>query len=155
MKALALRKAKADVVGVVGLVENMPDGDAYRPGDVLTSMSGQTIEVANTDAEGRLILCDALAYARRFDPDVVLDVATLTGEIQTLVNRDLVKSSERVLIVGGGNVAMDSVRTALRLGADNAYIVYRRGMEELPARREEIEHAQHEAGDSPPANAPM
>ena len=60
MKALAVRKAKANVIGVCGLVENMPDGNAIRPGDVLTSMSGQTIEVLNTDAEGRLVLCDVL-----------------------------------------------------------------------------------------------
>lgn len=60
MKAIATRKAKANVVGVMGLVENMPDGNAQRPGDVVTSMSGQTIEVINTDAEGRLVLCDAL-----------------------------------------------------------------------------------------------
>jgi leucyl aminopeptidase len=63
----------------VAAVENMPDGDAYRPGDVITSMSGQTIEVLNTDAEGRMILCDALTYSDRFDPEVLIDVATLTG----------------------------------------------------------------------------
>jgi leucyl aminopeptidase len=64
---------------VIAAVENMPDGDAYRPSDVLTSMSGQTIEVLNTDAEGRLILCDALTYAQRFEPAALIDVATLTG----------------------------------------------------------------------------
>jgi leucyl aminopeptidase len=68
-----------NLICVVAAVENMPDGDAYRPGDVLTSMSGKTIEVLNTDAEGRLVLCDALTYSERFDPDVVIDVATLTG----------------------------------------------------------------------------
>jgi leucyl aminopeptidase len=82
MKALALRKAKVNVVGVVGLVENMPSGSAQRPGDVVTSMSGQTIEVINTDAEGRLVLADALWYAQeRFKPKVVIDLATLTGAI--------------------------------------------------------------------------
>src|SRR5690606_23737796 len=64
---------------VVPAVENMPDGNSYRPSDVLTSMSGKTIEVGNTDAEGRLILCDALTYAQRFEPKALVDVATLTG----------------------------------------------------------------------------
>ena len=63
MKALAGRKAKANVVGICGLVENMPDGNAQRPGDVVTTMSGQTVEVINTDAEGRLVLCDAITWA--------------------------------------------------------------------------------------------
>jgi leucyl aminopeptidase len=80
MKALALRKAKANVIGVCGLVENMPDGNAIRPGDVLTSMSGQTIEVLNTDAEGRLVLCDALTWVQRTHrPKTIVDLATLTG----------------------------------------------------------------------------
>lgn len=82
MKALAGRKAKAHVVGVCGLVENMPDGNAQRPGDVVTSMSGQTIEVINTDAEGRLVLCDALHWTQKtFEPEVVINLATLTGAI--------------------------------------------------------------------------
>jgi leucyl aminopeptidase len=80
MLAIARRKAKANVVGVVGLVENMPDGNAIRPGDILTSMSGQTIEVINTDAEGRLVLCDALHWAQKeFSPRRIVDFATLTG----------------------------------------------------------------------------
>ena len=80
--ALALRKAKANVIGVCGLVENMPDGNAQRPGDIVTSMSGQTIEVINTDAEGRLVLCDAIWWAQeQFSPEVVVDLATLTGAI--------------------------------------------------------------------------
>ena len=80
MLALAKRKAKANVVGVVGLVENMPDGRAQLPGDVVTSMSGQTIEVINTDAEGRLVLCDALHWAQeQYDPAAIVDFATLTG----------------------------------------------------------------------------
>ncbi len=82
MKALAGRKAKANVVGVVGLVENMPSGTAQRPGDIVTSMSGQTIEVLNTDAEGRLVLADALWYTKeRFKPKFMVDLATLTGAI--------------------------------------------------------------------------
>jgi len=82
MMALAGRKAKAHVVGVCGLVENMPDGKAQRPGDVVTSMSGQTIEVINTDAEGRLVLCDAITWAQKnFQPKIIVDLATLTGAI--------------------------------------------------------------------------
>ncbi|MET1029123.1 MAG: leucyl aminopeptidase [Dongiaceae bacterium] len=82
MRALAARKAKANVVGVVGLVENMPSGKAQRPGDIVTSMSGQTIEVLNTDAEGRLVLCDAMWYAQeQYKPQVMIDLATLTGAI--------------------------------------------------------------------------
>jgi len=80
MKAIAGRKAKANVIGICGLVENMPDGNAQRPGDIVTSMSGQTIEVLNTDAEGRLVLCDCLTWAQHsFDPAVIVDLATLTG----------------------------------------------------------------------------
>jgi len=79
---LALRKAEADVIGVVGLVENMPDGNAQRPGDVVTSMSGQTIEVINTDAEGRLVLCDVLTWVQStYAPATIVDLATLTGAI--------------------------------------------------------------------------
>jgi leucyl aminopeptidase len=82
MLALALRKAKANVIGLCGLVENMPDGNAQRPGDVVTSMSGQTIEVINTDAEGRLVLCDALTFVQReYKPAKIVDLATLTGAI--------------------------------------------------------------------------
>ena len=80
MLALAARKAKAHVVGICGLVENMPDGGAQRPGDVVTSMSGQTIEVINTDAEGRLVLCDAMTWVQQtFSPEYMVDLATLTG----------------------------------------------------------------------------
>ena len=68
-----------NLVVLVPAVENMPDGNSYRPSDVLTSMSGKTIEVGNTDAEGRLILCDALTYTQRFEPQAIVDVATLTG----------------------------------------------------------------------------
>ena len=82
MKALAARKAKVNAVGVVGLVENMPSGTAQRPGDIVTSMSGQTIEVINTDAEGRLVLADVLWYTqKRFKPKVMIDLATLTGAV--------------------------------------------------------------------------
>lgn len=82
MHLLAARKAKANVVGIVGLVENMVDANAQRPGDIVTSMSGQTVEVLNTDAEGRLVLCDALWYCNdRFKPEFMVDLATLTGAI--------------------------------------------------------------------------
>jgi leucyl aminopeptidase len=90
LHALATRKAKAHVIGVIGLVENMPDGDAIRPGDILTSMSGQTIEVVNTDAEGRLVLADALWYAQEtFSPRAIIDLATLTGAIIVALGQEL------------------------------------------------------------------
>ncbi|MFN7038795.1 MAG: leucyl aminopeptidase [Alphaproteobacteria bacterium] len=82
MKSIALRKAKANIVGLIGIVENMPDGNAQRPSDVVKSMSGQTIEVLNTDAEGRLVLADVLWYCQdRFKPNYIIDLATLTGAI--------------------------------------------------------------------------
>jgi leucyl aminopeptidase len=82
MQALAGRKAKVNAVGLIGLVENMPDGNAQRPGDIVKSMSGQTIEIINTDAEGRLVLADVIWYAQqRFKPKFIVDLATLTGAI--------------------------------------------------------------------------
>jgi leucyl aminopeptidase len=78
-KAIAEMGLNLNVIGIIPACENMPDGNAIRPGDVLTSMSGQTIEILNTDAEGRLILCDALTYAEKFEPAAVVDIATLTG----------------------------------------------------------------------------
>ena len=89
MKALAGRKAKANVIGIIGLVENMPDGNAQRPGDVVTSMSGKTIEILNTDAEGRLVLADVLWYCqKRFKPSFMVDLATLTGAIITSLGHE-------------------------------------------------------------------
>lgn len=79
MQAISDMDLPLNVIGLVAAAENMPGGKATKPGDVVTSMSGQTIEVLNTDAEGRLVLCDALTYAKRYDPDVVIDMATLTG----------------------------------------------------------------------------
>jgi leucyl aminopeptidase len=79
LRAVAEMKLPINLIGVVPSCENMPDGNATRPGDIVRSMSGQTIEILNTDAEGRLILCDALTYAERFQPDTIIDVATLTG----------------------------------------------------------------------------
>jgi leucyl aminopeptidase len=79
---LALRKAKVNVVGVVGLVENMPSGNAQKPGDIVKSYSGKTIEILNTDAEGRLVLSDALSFTeKKFKPKFIIDLATLTGAI--------------------------------------------------------------------------
>ncbi|MEN9874417.1 MAG: hypothetical protein RL186_1314 [Pseudomonadota bacterium] len=89
MHAIATRKARANVVGVVGLVENMPDGLAQRPGDIVTSMSGLTIEVLNTDAEGRLVLCDAMTYVQeKHAPKAMIDLATLTGAIITALGHE-------------------------------------------------------------------
>ena len=79
MHALVELQLPINVIGVLAGCENMPSSNAYRPGDILTTMSGQTVEVLNTDAEGRLVLCDALTYVERFDPELVIDVATLTG----------------------------------------------------------------------------
>src|SRR5579862_218866 len=88
--ALAARKAKVNAVGIVGLVENMPDGEAMRPGDIITSMSGQTIEIVNTDAEGRLVLADALWYAQEtYSPRAIIDLATLTGAIMVALGSEV------------------------------------------------------------------
>jgi leucyl aminopeptidase len=90
MYALAARKAKVNAVGILGLVENMPDGNAQRPGDVVKTMSGQTVEVINTDAEGRLVLADALWYCQdRFKPQFMIDLATLTGAIIIALGKDI------------------------------------------------------------------
>jgi leucyl aminopeptidase len=89
MHALAGRKAKVNAIGILGLVENMPDGNAQRPGDIVTSMSGQTIEVINTDAEGRLVLADAVWYCQeRFKPKFLIDLATLTGAVIVALGPD-------------------------------------------------------------------
>ena len=110
MHALAGRKAKVNAVGILGLVENMPDGNAIRPGDILTSMSGQTIEVVNTDAEGRLVLCDAIWYCQeRFQPRSIIDLATLTGAIIIALGDDL-----------GGCYSNDEALAAGLAGASSA-----------------------------------
>ena len=79
MRVVAELQLPINVIGVLAGCENMPGGKAYRPGDILTTMSGQTVEVLNTDAEGRLVLCDTLTYVERFEPELVIDIATLTG----------------------------------------------------------------------------
>lgn len=89
MHALAARKAKVNAIGAIGIVENMPDGNAQRPGDIVTSMSGQTIEIINTDAEGRLVLADVLWYvAQKFKPKFMVDLATLTGAIMVALGTE-------------------------------------------------------------------
>jgi leucyl aminopeptidase len=89
MHELAARKAKVNAVGIIGLVENMPSGGAMRPGDVVTAMSGQTIEVLNTDAEGRMVLADCLWYAQeRFKPKAVVNLATLTGAVMVALGKE-------------------------------------------------------------------
>jgi len=88
MCTLAARKARVNAVGIIGLVENMVDGNAQRPGDIVVSMSGQTIEVLNTDAEGRLVLADAMWYCQqRFQPKFMIDLATLTGAIMVALGQ--------------------------------------------------------------------
>jgi leucyl aminopeptidase len=79
LRAASLMNLKLNIVGLVPSSENLPDGDANKPGDIVTSMAGKTIEILNTDAEGRLLLCDVLTYAKKYDPEVVIDMATLTG----------------------------------------------------------------------------
>ena len=89
MKTLALRKAKVNVVGVVGLVENMPGGNAQRPGDIVKAYNGKTIEVLNTDAEGRLVMSDTMTYVQRnFNPKKVIYIATLTGSVGIALGKD-------------------------------------------------------------------
>lgn len=88
MRALAEIKPAINVVAIVAAAENMPGGGATRPGDIVTSMSGQTIEILNTDAEGRLVLCDALTYAAKYDPETVVDIATLTGAIIVALGKE-------------------------------------------------------------------
>lgn len=123
MYAAALMKLKKNVIGVVPTCENMPSGGATRPGDIVKSMSGQTIEILNTDAEGRLILCDALTYVERFKPKVVIDVATLTGAcIIALghVHSGLFSEDEDLVnaLTKAGQASLDTV---WRLPLDAAY----------------------------------
>ncbi|MFN9542879.1 MAG: leucyl aminopeptidase, partial [Alphaproteobacteria bacterium] len=108
MHVLAGRKARVNAIGVIGLVENMPDGNAQRPGDIVKSMSGQTVEILNTDAEGRLVLADALWYTQgRFKPKFMVDLATLTGAIRISLGLEIAglfsnndELAERLLAAG-------------------------------------------------------
>jgi leucyl aminopeptidase len=112
LKAAAMMKLPLNVIGVIPATENMPGGSATKPGDVITSMSGQTVEILNTDAEGRLILCDALTYVERFQPDCVIDIATLTGACVIAlghVTTGLLANNETVAreLLDAGNEAHD------------------------------------------------
>ena len=122
-RALAELKPALNVVGLIAACENMPDGRAVKPGDVVTSMSGQTIEVLNTDAEGRLVLCDALTYAERFKPRAVIDIATLTGACIVALGhvRSGLFSSDEALagaLLAAGESALDP---CWRLPLDDEY----------------------------------
>lgn len=124
LRALASRKARVNAVGVIGLVENMPSGTAQRPGDVVTSMSGQTIEVINTDAEGRLVLADALWYCQnRFKPKVVIDLATLTGAIIVALGTEFAGlfSTDDKLAVKLANAGEKEGERLWRMPLDEAY----------------------------------
>ena len=123
LRAVAEMGLKQNVIAVVPTCENMPSGIATKPGDVVTSMSGQTIEILNTDAEGRLILCDALTYVERFKPAVVIDVATLTGAcIIALghINTGMYARSDALAdsLIAAGKQSLD---TAWRMPLDEEY----------------------------------
>jgi leucyl aminopeptidase len=123
MHAVAALKPKLNLIGVIAACENMPSGRALKPGDVVTSMSGQTIEVLNTDAEGRLILCDALTYVERFKPAAVVDIATLTGACVVALGavRSGLFSADDALAVdlqAAGDAALD---TCWRMPVDDEY----------------------------------
>ena len=124
IRALALRKAKANVVGIVALVENMPGANAQRPGDIVTTMSGQTIEVLNTDAEGRLILADAVWYAQdKFNPTAVIDLATLTGAMIVALGHEYagVFSNDEDLVQGLINAGQSEGEPVWRMPLSAAY----------------------------------
>jgi leucyl aminopeptidase len=166
MHALAARKARVNAVGAIGLVENMPDGNAQRPGDIVTSMSGQTIEIINTDAEGRLVLADALWYARREGATHVIDLATLTGAMSIALG-DLYAgffandNAWRDLIVAAGERSGDltwpfPLHPRYRRYVDSAYADMKNGStlrEASPALAAEF--LQEFAGDGPWAHVDM
>jgi leucyl aminopeptidase len=123
LRAVAELKPKVNLVGIVPTCENMPDGRAVKPGDVVTSLSGQTIEILNTDAEGRLILCDALTYAERFKPRAVIDIATLTGACVVAlggVRSGMFATDDRLAqdLLAAGDAALDP---CWRLPLDDEY----------------------------------
>ena len=122
-RALAELKPAINVVGLIPACENMPDGEAIKPGDVVTSMSGQTIEILNTDAEGRLVLCDALTYAERFKPQSVVDIATLTGACVVALGgvRSGMFSSDDALAKALGDAGESSLDLCWRLPLDDDY----------------------------------
>jgi leucyl aminopeptidase len=114
-KAVATMDLPINLVGVVPACENMPSGHATKPGDIVKSMSGQTIEILNTDAEGRLILCDAITYARRFKPEVVIDIATLTGACVVALGNHLSG------LFGNDDDLVDALEEAGRRADDRAW----------------------------------
>ena len=123
LRAVAELKPRINVVGLIPTCENMPDGRAIKPGDVVTSLSGQTIEILNTDAEGRLILCDALTYAERFKPATVVDIATLTGACVVALGHHhsgLFTADEELAgeLLGAGQTSLD---TCWRMPLDEEY----------------------------------
>jgi len=123
LRAVAELELEQDVIGLIPACENLPNGRANKPGDVVTSMSGQTIEILNTDAEGRLVLCDALTYAERFKPSAVIDIATLTGACVIAlghVNSGLYSSNDALAdaLAAAGREMLD---TAWRMPLDDAY----------------------------------
>jgi len=114
-KAIAALEPQINVVGIVPACENMPSGRATKPGDIVRSMSGQTIEVLNTDAEGRLILCDAITYARRFKPRAVIDIATLTGACVIALGNHISG------LFGNDQALIDALRDAGQRADDRAW----------------------------------
>ncbi|MFK8075830.1 MAG: leucyl aminopeptidase [Granulosicoccus sp.] len=115
MQTLLELQPDANVIGIVAAAENMPDGNAARPGDVVTSMSGQSIEILNTDAEGRLVLCDALTYAEQFKPTAVIDIATLTGACVVALG-DVASA-----VIGNNQNTIDALLAASRKSADHCW----------------------------------
>src|SRR5690606_31342911 len=115
VKALCEYGAKLNVIGIVPASENLPDGDANKPGDIVTSMSGQTIEILNTDAEGRLILCDALTYAERYKPETVIDIATLTGACVIALG------AHATGLLGNDDALIDDLRRAADISGDRVW----------------------------------
>ena len=115
MKAVAEMALPIHLIGIVPSSENLPDGKANKPGDIVTSMSGQTIEILNTDAEGRLILCDALTYARRFEPELVIDIATLTGAVIVALGKHASG------LLGNDAALIQSIKRASETSLDRAW----------------------------------
>lgn len=115
LTACAELELSLNVVGIIPACENKPDGAATNPGDIVTSMSGQTIEVLNTDAEGRLILCDALTYAEKFNPDKVIDIATLTGACVVALGHHATG------VMGNHNPLIHDILNAGKTSADRAW----------------------------------
>ncbi|HEA25513.1 MAG TPA: leucyl aminopeptidase [Ectothiorhodospiraceae bacterium] len=115
MQAVAEMGLPIHLVGIVPSSENMPDGDANKPGDIVTSMSGQTIEILNTDAEGRLILCDALTYAKKFKPEVIIDIATLTGAVIVALGHHITG------VMGNDEPLIDELLSAGKDAGDRAW----------------------------------